>query len=317
MGLLSKKLLGISITVSQKEEILEEIRKYLIEFRIQNSEFRIYKVKPLIIFTPNPEIISYAQKDHIFKEIVNSAQVNIPDGAGVAWGIDKKYRQKIEKISGADFMSELCKMSEDCGFTVGLIGGRSGVALEALECLRQSYNNLSGWAMDGPEIEIQNSEFRIQNYKNKDLNSELIHNSKFITINSSGKPSVKTEKYFESLAKELINKKIAILFIGLGCPKQEYFINKLKQNIEKISYQDNPKSKNLPNISYSRNLFNHGLVMMAVGGSFDYISGRVPRAPKWIRDRGFEWLYRLVKEPWRLHRQIKGAEFFTRVLLTR
>ena len=55
------------------------------------------------------------------------------------------------------------------------------------------------------------------------------------------------------------------------------------------------------------------LVLMAVGGSFDYISGRVKRAPVWMRNRGLEWLYRLIKEPLRIKRQLKGARFFWRV----
>ena len=39
-------------------------------------------------------------------------------------------------------------------------------------------------------------------------------------------------------------------------------------------------------------------------GTFDYLSGRVPRAPSWIRRAGLEWLYRLVRQPWRWRRQM-------------
>lgn len=45
-------------------------------------------------------------------------------------------------------------------------------------------------------------------------------------------------------------------------------------------------------------------VMMGVGGAFDYLSGRVSRAPEWIRKLGFEWLFRLVMQPWRIARQL-------------
>lgn len=43
-------------------------------------------------------------------------------------------------------------------------------------------------------------------------------------------------------------------------------------------------------------------VAIGVGGTFDYLSGRVPRAPAWMRRRGLEWLFRLVRQPWRARR---------------
>jgi N-acetylglucosaminyldiphosphoundecaprenol N-acetyl-beta-D-mannosaminyltransferase len=44
-------------------------------------------------------------------------------------------------------------------------------------------------------------------------------------------------------------------------------------------------------------------VAIGVGGALDFVSGRVPRAPRWMQRFGIEWLYRLVKEPWRWKRQ--------------
>ncbi len=40
-----------------------------------------------------------------------------------------------------------------------------------------------------------------------------------------------------------------------------------------------------------------------MGGAFDYIAGVVPRAPRWMRRVGLEWLYRLIRQPWRWRRQ--------------
>src|SRR5690606_17087721 len=49
----------------------------------------------------------------------------------------------------------------------------------------------------------------------------------------------------------------------------------------------------------------HGiLVAIGVGGTFDYLSGRVPRAPRVVRRLGLEWLYRLIRQPWRWRRQM-------------
>jgi N-acetylglucosaminyldiphosphoundecaprenol N-acetyl-beta-D-mannosaminyltransferase len=45
-------------------------------------------------------------------------------------------------------------------------------------------------------------------------------------------------------------------------------------------------------------------VMIGVGGTFDFLAGEAPRAPAWIRRLGLEWLYRLLREPWRWKRQL-------------
>lgn len=75
-----------------------------------------------------------------------------------------------------------------------------------------------------------------------------------------------------------------ILFVAFGSPKQEKWIaNNLKRLPIKMA--------------------------MGVGGAFDFVSGNVPRAPKWIRDLGFEWLYRLIIQPWRAKRQILLIKF--------
>jgi N-acetylglucosaminyldiphosphoundecaprenol N-acetyl-beta-D-mannosaminyltransferase len=53
---------------------------------------------------------------------------------------------------------------------------------------------------------------------------------------------------------------------------------------------------------------------MGIGGAFDFISGRVPRAPYWLRQAGFDWLYRLARQPWRWRRQLALPQFMLAVL---
>lgn len=80
-----------------------------------------------------------------------------------------------------------------------------------------------------------------------------------------------------------------ILFVAFGSPKQEKWIY-----------------NNLPNLDVR--------VVMGVGGAFDYISGKVIRAPKFIRQLGFEWLFRLIRQPWRVKRQFNLVKFVILVL---
>jgi len=257
-------VLGVGVTALPKADILEEVRKYLHNFQFSIFNFQLRKGEPLVIFTPNPEIINYAQKDDNFRRIVNTAQINIPDGWGVVWAAKKLYNQKLERIAGVDLVGDLAKMAEKEGYRIGLIGGKGKIAVEALECLKRKFPRLKGWAEEGPEIKIFNFQFSIFNDEIKEIVGKI--------------QSEKTD----------------ILFVGLGCPKQEYFIDRIKNQELRIK---NRKP----------------LVIMAVGGAFDYISGRVGRAPVWMRNAGLEWFYRLIREPWRLGRQIRGAEFFWRV----
>ncbi len=78
--------------------------------------------------------------------------------------------------------------------------------------------------------------------------------------------------------------------MALGAPKQEKWIYKNKDKL---------KVK----------------IAMGVGGSFDVIAGKVKRAPYIYRKLGLEWLYRLIKEPWRYKRMMALPKFAIKVLL--
>lgn len=83
-----------------------------------------------------------------------------------------------------------------------------------------------------------------------------------------------------------------IIFVALGSPCQEKWII---NNMDKLCCK----------------------VFMGVGGSFDVYSGMVKRAPERLRKMGLEWLYRLIKEPKRLFRQIKLLKFIILVILSK
>jgi N-acetylglucosaminyldiphosphoundecaprenol N-acetyl-beta-D-mannosaminyltransferase len=97
---------------------------------------------------------------------------------------------------------------------------------------------------------------------------------------------------FEALKLWSTEAPIGILFVAFGFPKQEEW---MADHLEKLPVR----------------------VMMGVGGAFDYISGGVSRAPKIIRDLGLEWLYRLIRQPWRLKRQLVLPKFVFLVLKER
>ena len=98
------------------------------------------------------------------------------------------------------------------------------------------------------------------------------------------------EKDNDKIIKLINISKADIVFVALGSPKQEYWIT---ENMDKVNAK----------------------IFQGVGGSFDVFSGNIKRAPKWMQQIGLEWLYRLIKEPKRIFRQIKLFKFLWLVLI--
>ena len=53
---------------------------------------------------------------------------------------------------------------------------------------------------------------------------------------------------------------------------------------------------------------------IGVGGAFDFLTGRMPRAPEWMRRAGLEWLFRLARQPWRIRRMTVLPAYAVKVL---
>ncbi len=97
-------------------------------------------------------------------------------------------------------------------------------------------------------------------------------------------PELKISWVSQEWQSGLKNNKTDILFVAFGSPKQEKWIS---ENLEDLPAK----------------------VVVGVGGAFDFISGRVPRAPKVLRSLGLEWLFRLIIQPWRVKRQLSLLKF--------
>ncbi len=212
------------------------------------------------IVTPNIEFLMIAQKDPRFKEVLNRANLAIPDSSRFGWILDvlqeKNLLKKLliwpffifptsppitrfEHVTGTDLMERLIKEACDWGITVGFLGGGSGVAEKLKECLIKRYPKLQvAYCNEGEAIDKEGDEIGVSRYVIPDMD---------------------------------------LLFVAFGAPKQEKWIAK---NLEKYPVK----------------------VMMGVGGAFDYLSAAVPRAPEFLRNVGFEWLFRLIMQPWRISR---------------
>lgn len=82
-----------------------------------------------------------------------------------------------------------------------------------------------------------------------------------------------------------------LVFVAFGSPYQELWIERHKSKFDKS-------------------------VVMGVGGSFDYLLGKVVRPPVFIQKIGFEWLFRLLQQPWRWRRQLRLIKFIRLVIFS-
>lgn len=257
-------ILGIDITDGTREEILEQVFTTL-----KDSSQKQF------IVTPNPEMIVYARKHPQFKAILNSASLALCDGVGLYWAGKLLGTPLRQRTTGTDLMDDICKESVRQPVSIGLLGGRRGVADKAAECLKRKY--------PGINIVFVNAG-NPDEHTVREVNKEILRykDTKILSDKAKTSPNILISQY----------PGIDILFVAFGHPKQEEWI-----------------SKHLADLPVK--------LAMGVGGAFDYISGNVPRAPELIRKLGLEWLFRLVRQPWRWKRQVSLIEFITLVIINK
>lgn len=239
------KILGVKIDLVTKNNALEIIGNFL------------HSPKSNFIFTPNPEMLVDAQGDEYFKKVLNHGDLNICDGFGL-----KLVVPKLKRITGTDFMLEICEMAEKEKKSIYLLGTRSQSVLEKTKAnLLKKFPNLNIVGADsGYTITLAPSE----------QGSILMYNQ----VNR------------DECLDRIIMAAPDILFVAFGHNKQEKWI------VENVP--------NLPRVK----------IAMGVGGAFDYLSGKIKRAPKLLRIIGLEWLWRLFIEPKRIKRIIKATTLF-------
>jgi N-acetylglucosaminyldiphosphoundecaprenol N-acetyl-beta-D-mannosaminyltransferase len=164
--------------------------------------------KPHQIVTANPEIIMSAQNNVGIKDIINDANLVIPDGAGLLFTA-KILRQKlVERVTGVDLINNIANLANEKKYSIYLLGALPGIAKKCANILAQKYPNLkiAGHSSDTPDnISCEslgyNNPKHTSNYKKVDANV-IIDNIKLT------KPD--------------------ILLVAYGHPKQEFFISKYK-----------------------------------------------------------------------------------------
>lgn len=195
------------------------------------------------VVTPNSDIIVKMQDDQELKEICDKANLILTDGQIVV-KLSKKTKYPIkERVCMTDFVWDVCDLANEKGYKVFLFGGKEDVLERATKRIREKY----------PELKVVDS-----------------YSPPFGFENNKNQLRIANERIKASEAD--------ILIVFLGCPKQEKFI-----------------AKNKDNYCVS--------ISITMGGCVDFIAGGVSRAPMWMQNAGLEWFYRFLQEPKRMFRR--------------
>ena len=203
------------------------------------------------IISGNPEVLlNGLQNTDLLNNFTSKNSIIIPDGIGTVICSKIVGRPVKEKIAGIEVMDKIIKKCEKENQGIYLLGSTKETVDMCNINLRTKYHKLNIFGSHDGYFEIDNC---------------------------------------EKILKEIEDVKPKVLFVAMGCPRQELFISK---------YMDRLPCK----------------IFMGVGGSFDIIAGNVKRAPKWMINIGLEWLYRVIKEPFRLKRLASIPRFIKMVV---
>jgi len=220
-----------------------------------------------IIITANPEIVLQAWANINYKKLVDSAQLVVSDGIGLLWAAkflslksDSLFNSLMQMVvSGASLVFYPDYCKEVLPERI------TGIDLMEKLCEKASKKNWKVFLL-GAEAGVAEKTAKV--LKNKYLNLQIVGAEQGIA-------NYEPNMINDDLINRINNSNADILFVAFGAPKQDFFIHEYLLKLSKVK------------------------LAMGVGGSFDFISGNVKRAPQIYRDLGLEWLYRFFNEPWR------------------
>lgn len=186
----------------------------------------------------NAHMLTIARTDSHFGQVLKNAALVVPDGMPLVWTQKLNGFANAQRVSGPDLMLQLCKIAEKENLSIYLLGASPNTLELLSDNLLKYFPSLTIAGMHSPAHLPEQPQ----------LDQGLVER-----INQSG---------------------ASMLFVGLGCPKQEYWC-----------------ANHAPSLN---------AVAIGVGAAFDFHAGTKKRPPLWVQQSGLEWLYRLLSEPRRL-----------------
>jgi N-acetylglucosaminyldiphosphoundecaprenol N-acetyl-beta-D-mannosaminyltransferase len=192
------------------------------------------------VVAANVHMLMELQDSRELQVAINSSLAVCPDGMPLVWLMNRKAGCSQKRITGSDLCLALCGRAAKEKIRIGFLGGDSSTLNATKDYLKYAF-----------DIEI-------------------------VYMSS---PQVSEDGYLNDLAviKDIENSEVMLLFVALGCPKQERWMSNYSNEVSAI--------------------------MVGVGAVVDFLSGTKRRAPIWMQDIGLEWFYRLLQEPRRLFKR--------------
>ena len=190
-----------------------------------------------VVLAANVHMIMSAYDDPELRTLLNTADMAVEDGRPLVWAL-RALGNKAEQVRGADLTHEVCRIAQDAQLAVGAYGSTPETVKSLIESLKRTYPSLN------------------------------------VAFNCSPPYREMTEEEDAETVQAIADSGASILFVGLGCPKQERWMLAHKGRVP--------------------------CVMIGVGAAFDFIAGAAPEAPKWMQEIGVEWVFRLALDPRRL-----------------
>jgi N-acetylglucosaminyldiphosphoundecaprenol N-acetyl-beta-D-mannosaminyltransferase len=186
----------------------------------------------------NVHMLMEAYDSPELRHLINQADIVTPDGMPLVWLMRLKGSSRQERVYGPTLMLHVLEAAARQKLRVGFYGGSPDVLEALVKRMQARYEGLNvAFACSPPFREMSREE---------DL----------------------------AIVEQIDRSGARILFVGLGCPKQEIWM---------AEHRDRVKA-----------------VMIGVGAAFDFHAGIKPQAPLWIQKLGLEWFFRLCTEPRRL-----------------
>ena len=206
------------------------------------------------IISGNPEVLYNGLSDTLLKENFKAeTSVIIPDGVGTVIASKIVKAPVKEKIAGIDVVREVLIKANVERKSIYLLGAKQEILERCVENIKKEFPNL-----------------KVSGF----------HNG-FFDLNNC-----------QDIIDEVIKSEPWAIFVAMGSPRQEIFINKIMDRAN-----------------------TH--IFMGVGGVFDIFAGELTRAPKWMLAFGLEWLHRVIQEPFRIKRLMVIPKFLLLVFKNR
>jgi N-acetylglucosaminyldiphosphoundecaprenol N-acetyl-beta-D-mannosaminyltransferase len=205
----------------------------------------------------NLDVLRQCTQSADIRRLVERADVVVADGMPVIWASRLAGEPLPERVAGSSLIESLPRAAADTGATVFLLGGNVGAAEAAAAQLTGANPGLRIAGTLCPPFGFDRDPAELDRIAHR--------------LRAAGPD---------------------IVFVGLGFPKQERLVERLRLELPRSWF-------------------------VSCGVSFSFVSGEIPRAPRWVQRAGLEWLHRLVHEPRRLFRRyvVQGFPFLARVLI--